>query len=131
MQIWTMQSDGSRAQAVTHFTRAEGAPQCLSWSGDGRRLAVQVDSRVAADTTKTTGHIWIVDLRTGSATQLAKHATPYHDEMPVWFPDGRCIAFASDRTGSVEIWTINIDGSDARQLTRTAQRSAQATPHHN
>lgn len=118
MQIWTMASDGSRPHAVTHFTRAEGAPQCPSWSSDGRRLAMQVDSRVVADTTRTTGHIWIVDLGTGRATQLAKHETPYHDELPVWFPDGRRIAFASDRTGSFEIWSMNIDGSDARQLTR-------------
>ncbi len=118
MQIWTMASDGSGAHAVTHFTRAEGAPQCPSWSRDGRRLAVQVDARLAADTTRTTGHIWIVDLGTGRMTQLAKHETPYHDELPVWFPDGRRIAFASDRTGSLEVWSMNIDGSDARLLTR-------------
>lgn len=123
MQIWTMASDGSRAHAVTHLARTDGAPQCPSWSADGRRLAVQVDSRVVGDTTKTTGHIWIVDLDTGRATQLAKHDTPYHDEVPVWFPDGRRIAFASDRTGSLEIWSMNIDGSNARQLTRSDSRS--------
>jgi Tol biopolymer transport system component len=32
--------------------------------------------------------------------------------------DGRRIAFGSDRTGTVEIWVAEADGSSQRQLTR-------------
>jgi Tol biopolymer transport system component len=39
------------------------------------------------------------------------------DRAPRWSPDGRRIAFFSDLTGKYEIWTINPDGSDRRQLT--------------
>jgi eukaryotic-like serine/threonine-protein kinase len=39
------------------------------------------------------------------------------DRGPAWSPDGRKIAFFSDRSGSYEIWTINPDGTNLRQLT--------------
>jgi TolB protein len=41
----------------------------------------------------------------------------YLDETPSWFSDGKSVAFQSNRTGRMEIWTINADGSDLRQLT--------------
>ncbi|MBS1788170.1 MAG: serine/threonine-protein kinase [Acidobacteria bacterium] len=39
------------------------------------------------------------------------------DRAPRWSPDGKRIAFFSDQTGKYEIWTINPDGSDRRQMT--------------
>ena len=36
---------------------------------------------------------------------------------PQWSPDGKQIAFYSDRSGSTEIWKCNSDGSNAKQLT--------------
>jgi Tol biopolymer transport system component len=44
---------------------------------------------------------------------------PARDRGPAWSPDGRQIAFFSDRSGSYEIWTINADGTGLRQLTNT------------
>ncbi len=35
-------------------------------------------------------------------------------------PDGKRIAFASNRSGNMDIWTANIDGSGPRRLTSTA-----------
>ena len=34
-----------------------------------------------------------------------------------WMPDGR-IVYASDQSGDAEVWVMNADGTDARQLTR-------------
>ncbi|MDQ3011195.1 MAG: serine/threonine-protein kinase, partial [Acidobacteriota bacterium] len=39
------------------------------------------------------------------------------DRAPRWSPDGRRVAYFSNLTGKFEIWTINPDGSDRRQLT--------------
>ncbi len=42
---------------------------------------------------------------------------PFKDRQPRWSPDGKRIAFFSDRSGKWEIWTINSDGSGLKQLT--------------
>jgi Tol biopolymer transport system component len=36
---------------------------------------------------------------------------------PCWSPDGKKIAFFSSRSGNLEVWTINPDGSGLQQLT--------------
>ena len=41
------------------------------------------------------------------------------DREPHWSPDGKRIAFYSNRTGTHEIWTIHPDGSGMHQLTET------------
>jgi Tol biopolymer transport system component len=37
-----------------------------------------------------------------------------------WSPDGRKIAYVSNKSGTYQIWTMNADGSDAKQLTKAA-----------
>ena len=45
---------------------------------------------------------------------------PHRDRGPNWSPDGKSIAFYSNRSGNrYEIWAIRPDGSGLRQLTRT------------
>lgn len=53
-------------------------------------------------------------------TNLTKH--PAQDTMPIWSPDGRFIAFASDRdkdAGLTEIYVMDADGSDVIRITRS------------
>jgi TolB protein len=48
------------------------------------------------------------------------------DVYPKWSPDGTQIAFLSNRDGNVEIYVMNADGSDPRNLTNNpAQESTQ------
>ncbi len=42
----------------------------------------------------------------------------YKDRDPAWMPDGKRILFQSDRTGRMEVWSINADGSGLRQITQ-------------
>jgi Tol biopolymer transport system component len=44
---------------------------------------------------------------------------PARDRGPNWSPNGKKIAFFSDRNGSYEIWTINADGTALTQVTNT------------
>ena len=118
VSVWVSNVDGSDARQVTHFTPAEGGAQVPAWSPDGTRLAVQSAVPSATDPAKRVGHVWIVDLTTGTATKLAPHDAPYLDETPAWFPDGRRIAFQSDRSGRMEVWVMNADGTAARQVTK-------------
>jgi TolB protein len=36
---------------------------------------------------------------------------------PAWSPDGRRLAFGSDRDGDLEVYVMNADGSGQRRLT--------------
>ncbi|MDZ4278785.1 MAG: protein kinase [Dehalococcoidia bacterium] len=47
------------------------------------------------------------------------------DVTPAWSPDGRRIAFVSDRGGSFDIYVMNADGSDQRALTADPALDAQ------
>lgn len=116
MQLWVMNADGSDAKQLTHFEAADGFPQWPSWSPDGHRIAVQAGTYSREG--PNSAHIWIVDAHSGAATKLAAHDKPYLDETPSFFPDGKRIAFQSDRTGRMEIWVMNVDGTNARQITK-------------
>ncbi|HEY0734312.1 MAG TPA: hypothetical protein VGD69_05360, partial [Herpetosiphonaceae bacterium] len=41
---------------------------------------------------------------------------------PVWSPDGKQIAFVSDRDGNPEIYVMNADGGEPRNLTQNPER---------
>ena len=51
------------------------------------------------------------------------------DSAPAWSPDGRQVAFASNRAGGeTEIYRIDADGSDLVRLTRTAAHVSDHNP---
>ena len=118
LQIWVMNADGSGERQLTHFKAEDGSPQWPAWSPDGTRLAVQSGKYSREKPAENTAHIWLVDVRSGVPTRLNAHEKAYLDETPSWFPDGKRIAFQSDRSGRMEIWVMNADGSGAVQVTR-------------
>jgi Tol biopolymer transport system component len=71
-------------------------------------------------------NIWRLDLAPPSRMRAQSHASlspliasTYLDTQPQYSPDGKYIAFQSDRSGDSEIWIANsVDGSSSRQLTR-------------
>jgi Tol biopolymer transport system component len=84
----------------------------LAVSRQGNRLAYAVPQYRLG--------IWRVDLRDPDR----KPGTPFklisstrNDNCPAYSPDGKRIAFTSDRSGSFEIWVCNSDGSNAVQFT--------------
>jgi len=45
------------------------------------------------------------------------------NRFPRWSPDGKTLAFYSDRSGGYEIWMVRPDGSDLRRISDTPDRS--------
>jgi TolB protein len=74
------------------------------FSPDGRKLAFQVSDGGQSD-------IWIYELSRGALTQVT--FDPSQDVVPVWTPDGRRIAFSSDRAkaGVFNMYWVNADGT--------------------
>jgi Tol biopolymer transport system component len=118
LQLWVMNADGSGERQLTRFAADDGSPQWPSWSPDGTRLAIQAGKYNRNAPTENTAHIWIIDVKSGTATKLNAHTTAYLDETPSWFPDGKQIAFQSDRSGRMEVWVMNADGTGAKQVTK-------------
>lgn len=61
------------------------------------------------------GDLYRVAASGGEARQLTFHDA--HDFMPVWSKDGSTIAFASDRYGNFNIFTMSATGGPAQRLT--------------
>jgi Tol biopolymer transport system component len=53
---------------------------------------------------------------------------PILNSQPDWSPDGSRFAFTSDREGNLEIWQIEVDGTDPIQLTSTAPPARNIQP---
>ncbi len=60
-------------------------------------------------------HVSVLKLDGTGLRQLTDD--PGRDMMPRWSPDGKRIAFQSNRTGKYEAWAVNSDGSGLQQLT--------------
>jgi len=59
--------------------------------------------------------IWLVASRGGTPVKLTNG--PKRDDTPRWSPDGKRIAFISDRDGKPQIWLIDIEGGEASEVT--------------
>ena len=78
-----------------------------------RYSAISPDGQTIAFAYK--GDIFTVDANGGSAHQLTSNAA--YDTQPVWSPDGKEIAFASSREGSMDIYVMGRDGGAPKRLT--------------
>lgn len=78
-----------------------------------RDVQISPDGSTIAFTYK--GDIYTVPSGGGSATRLT--SMPSYESNPVWSPDGKSIAFASDRNGNFDIYAVDTAGGQARRLT--------------
>ena len=61
------------------------------------------------------GDLWIVGRDGGQARRLTSTAAIETD--PHFSPDGKWIAFTSNRTGSPEVWMVSAEGGEPKRLT--------------
>ena len=62
------------------------------------------------------GDIWTINRDGGEQRQLTNNS--FSDTHPRMSPDGRYIFFTSTRSGSSQVWRMNVDGTNQVQLTK-------------
>ena len=83
----------------------EGTWMDVDVSPDGRTIAFTL-----------LGDIYTMPIAGGTSRRIAEGLA--WEAHPRFSPDGRRIAFTSDRGGGDNIWVMNVDGSDKRQVTK-------------
>lgn len=92
-------------------------------SPDGSQIAFAVQQ---SDATKnsTSSAIWLVNARGGKGEtprQLTNLDNATHDLQPCWSPDGKTLAFLSDRSGTTQIHLLYMHGGEAHQISHLSQ----------
>jgi dipeptidyl aminopeptidase/acylaminoacyl peptidase len=149
-QVYLIPFQGGEARPLTSL---QGATGSFAWSPDGRRLVCTVRkldeeelARQQDEQKKKLGvvarhydrlfykldgfgylprqrwHLWTVDARSGKAKQLTDHAV-FDEQFPAWSPDGKWIAFTSNRSPDpdarpdlIDLFVMPSAGGELRQI---------------
>lgn len=112
----------SATDTIVRMTKTAAPTQNLDpdYSADGKML---VFSRIKASVVPSSASLYTMrSVPNAPATrlimpQLTKSLARLGDRGAAWSPDGRQIAFYSDRAGNSDLYLINQDGSGLRQIT--------------
>ncbi len=104
-QVYLLPAEGGRV--ARQLTKGTEASFFHAWAPDGKTVAFTHGSASRAD-------IFTVPAAGGAETRLT-HDTV--NDGPVYSPDGQYIYFDSSRSGTLQIWRMRADGSEAEQMT--------------
>jgi TolB protein len=109
---------------LRQHTRCRSVCTYPSFSPDGRRIVYRkvIDGpafRWDLTPAERNSEVFVADADGSGEVNLSRSAA--YDGWPVWSPDGKWIAFASNRQGPAntgQIYLVRPDGTDLRQVTR-------------
>jgi TolB protein len=119
--IWVMNADGSDQRQLTTSPSEE---MFASFSPDGSQVLFYSYEAGRND-------IWAIDADGGNLKSLTsgladekQNQCTFACHTPAFSPDGNTIAFHADNDGTRNIWLMDADGANLRQLTTTSASAA-------
>jgi Periplasmic component of the Tol biopolymer transport system len=109
--VYVADADGRNPRRITSDPGAETEPV---WTPDGRRLVYTA--------TPAGGGSQLVSVRADGTDPHPLTSSTGGNSAPDISPDGRRVAFVSTRDGNPEIYEVDIEGGEARRLTKTGDR---------
>ena len=146
-QVWTLFREGGDAVPMTEITQGV---ESFEWSPDGARMVLVIQDPKPEDLEKKEKgkeeektpppwvvtrkqfktdyvgyldsrrtHLFVLDMESKKTTQIT--FGDFDDSEPVWSPDGKLIAFTSNRTDdpdanyNTDIWVVSADNQDKSQ----------------
>jgi Tol biopolymer transport system component len=125
-----------RSTSICTIAPSGGEPRCLtdtgvdadafdpSWSADGSLIACALHSHPGGE--NLGWRINILDVKAARENPQGKNmrtvlpAAENDQDTPAWSPDGNRIAFSAVRDGQWEMFVVDVDGSNLRQLTTSS-----------
>jgi len=108
-QIYIMDAEGSNIKRASFGGNYHDGP---AWSPTANMIAYVSRVRQVFD-------IYVLNRDTDVIFKLTESNA--RNESPTWSPDGRHIIYSSNRSGSIQLWTIDYDGSNRRRLTSSGE----------
>lgn len=105
-EVYFADYDGANVRRVTISRTLNNNP---AWSPNGRAIAYTA-WRPYMD-------VFVSFIFEGRLESPASGTSDEQNWLPAWSPDGSQLAFTSNRDGQAELYVINADGTDTRQLT--------------
>jgi WD40-like Beta Propeller Repeat len=124
-EIWAMAIDGTNPRRLTDFPGNDGVGR-HRYGGEGPPRVSPAGDRIVWMSIRD-GEDWDVytmALDGSDVRRLTDHLA--EDGYPSWSPDGRWLAFDSDRGGSYDLWVMPADGSAPPQRVTDHPGSEQA-----
>jgi Tol biopolymer transport system component len=128
ISTWHMDASASGNGLLVFATGGTGDWQLLWMDRNGKQVGTVTDKltnlrnirispqgdRIALEMDTGVDDIWVLDIARGIKTRLT--FGPVTNAYPVWSPDGKWIAYDSDREGYSELFRKPSDGSGAEEL---------------
>ena len=97
-----------KAERTLEFNTTEGTWLSLDVSPDGKTIVFDM-----------MGDLYTMPISGGKATRITDGMA--YDTQPRFSPDGKSIVFTSDRSGNDNIWTMELESEETKQITQKSK----------